>query len=290
MAGDIALADLASEPEHLQPWLSAFARFFEQPVRVDTDAEGGVTLSCPRVFRPIELIGAVNHLKMHPAVVEHVRRLGFAWEADGRVLTVPTPATFNQRLAQYGRPDAGFRLAWAREQSATMALGPWLRRYMRGILSVQSCHQSYFDQCLAEGPKGKHARPLEFLLSSLIHELSVHALNYHLIPHSALAELARRIEQAVPERVERWSRPGSMAPVTFTYFYDNDLNRYAYAVWGRTTRPEDFGANFVRPQWLDQLLAALEVRLRETIEGVGDVPSGQFEEMKPLQQTSFDIR
>jgi hypothetical protein len=46
----------------------------------------------------------------------------------------------------------------------------------------------------------------------------------------------------------------------------------------------------MKPQSYEQLLAALDVRLQETLAGIGDVPSGQVEDMKqPMQPTKFDI-
>ena len=80
-----------------------------------------------------------------------------------------------------------------------------------------------------------------------------------------------------------------IAPLTLTYFYDNDFNRYTYAVWCRSERPEDFGPRFVAARNFDQLLAALDVRLEETKAGRGDVASGDFDEMGKLAETSFDV-
>src|SRR5690348_16225711 len=109
MDTDIALAVTATEGEYLGPWLSAFERLFGRPTQVTSEGDGEAKLTCPRVFEPIQLVGSANHFKMHPAMAEHVRKLGFDWEPDARVLTVPTPATFNARLAKYCRADAGYR-------------------------------------------------------------------------------------------------------------------------------------------------------------------------------------
>jgi hypothetical protein len=126
-------------------------------------------------------------------------------------------------------------------------------------------------------------------LLSVAHDLSVHALNYHLVPHSAVADLANRIRDAIPERYDAWSQPAATAPLTLTYFYDNDFNRYTYAVWCRCAQPDDFAPIFAAKRNFDQLVAALEVRLEETKSGVGDVASGDFDDMEPLTETSFRV-
>jgi hypothetical protein len=124
---------------------------------------------------------------------------------------------------------------------------------------------------------------------SLAHDLSVHALNYHLVPHATVADLAHRIRAAVPDRYAAWSRPGTITPLTLTYFYDNDFNRYTYAVWCRCERPEDFAAIFTAQRNYDQLVAALAVRLEETKAGRGDVASGDFDDVGALAETSFQV-
>ena len=79
------------------------------------------------------------------------------------------------------------------------------------------------------------------------------------------------------------------APLTLTYFYDNDLNRYCYAVWSRCKQPRDFAAIFLAKRNYDQLVAVLEIRLDETKSGRGDVASGEFDEMGKLAETAFDV-
>jgi len=171
-----------------------------------------------------------------------------------------------------------------------MPLGPWLLRYMDGTITVL-VNSARFYESLRRPECGPQERErARWGLLSVAHDLSVHALNYHLIPHTAVVELGNRIRAALPERCCDWRRPETVAPLTMTYFFDNDLNRYAYSVWCRCRRPADFAPLFTAPRNFDQLLAALAVRLDETRQGRGDVASGEFDEMGPLTETSFEVR
>jgi hypothetical protein len=221
-------------------------------------------------------------------MAEHVRRLGFEWDDDGRIMTVPAPGAFNARLAAIGVKQAGFRMAYANAMAHSMPLGPWLLRYMDGTITLLVNAPAYYESLLGNRlEQGTRADPRWGLLS-VAHDLSVHALNYHLIPHAAVTDLAARIRAALPERVATW-RESALAPLTLTYFYDNDFNRYTYAVWCRCERPDEFGAIFLARRNYDQLLAALDVRLAETKTGRGDVPSGDFDDMEKLADTTFDV-
>lgn len=286
-------ATIEQDTALLGPWTKAFQTLCEKPVVLEPldscDPAAGLRMTFPRVFQPVELIGGTGHFRQRPAMVEHVRRMGFAWDADGRVMTVPAPGAFNARLAAMGFRQAGFLLAYANGTAPAMPLGPWLRRYMSGVITVLVNAPAFYESLSSAGSRANPRDDPRWGLMSLAHDLSVHALNYHLIPHVAVADLANRIRAAVPERYAAWSQPGTMTPLTLTYFYDNDFNRYTYAVWCRCERPEDFGSIFVCRRNYDQLVAALEVRLEETKAGTGDVASGDFDDMGKLAETSFDV-
>src|SRR5437667_267441 len=79
----------------LGPWATAFAAVCGAPVRLEpldpADSTAGLRMTFPAIFQPIELIGGVGHFGQEPAMVEHVRRMGFQWGDDGRVMTVLAP-------------------------------------------------------------------------------------------------------------------------------------------------------------------------------------------------------
>jgi hypothetical protein len=280
-------ATVAQDSDLLGPWAKAFAAACGAPVTLEpldsADPTAGQRVTFPPVFQPIELVGGIGHFQQHPVLVGHMRRMGFEWNDEGRVMTVPAAGAFNSRLAKHGLPQAGFAVAYANGTAHSMPLGPWLRRYMGGVITLLVNAPSFYESLANVG----HAR---WALLSVAHDLSVHALNYHLIPHSAVSNLANRIRSAIPDRYEAWSHPAAAAPLTLTYFYDNDFNRYTYAVWCRCQRPEDFGPIFTDKRNFEQLVEALEVRLGETKSGKGDVASGDFDDMAKLADTSFDVK
>ena len=173
-------------------------------------------------------------------------------------------------------------------QPRDMPLGPWLKRYMHGVITLLVNAPSFYDD-LVQRASDQERAGARWGMSSIAHDLSVHALNYHLIPDAAVDDLAGRIRAALPARYADWSRAEASAPLTLTYFYDNDFNRYTYGVWCNCERPEDFAAIFLAERNYAQLVAALEIRLRETEAGIGDVASGVVDDMGPLTPTSFEI-
>lgn len=270
-------------------WNKAFERFCGEPIRLEPfdpdNPDAGLRMTFPKLFHPIELIGGIGHFQRSRAMKAHVRRMGFDWDEEGRVRTVPAAGAFNARLATVGFENSGFLLAYANDTTPTMPLGPWLRRYMQGIITVLVNKPTFYESLARAEPR----EGMRWGFTSLAHDLSVHALNYHLVPHSAVVDLADRIHAAVPERYEAWARAETITPLTLTYFYDNDFNRYTYAVWSLCERPQDFPMIFGAKRNYDQLVAALEVRLEETKAGRGDVASGVIDDMGKLTETYFDL-
>src|SRR5205823_502491 len=142
---------------------------------------------------------------------------------------------------------------------------------------------------LAGGRGSEDFHRLRWHCVALPHDLTVHALSYHLVPRASIDEIAGRIRAALPERVASWSKPGAKGALTIGHFFDDDLNRYCYAVWCRCDEPRDFRPLFTAPRNYAQLLAALDLRIRETEEGKGDVASEKNDEMGPIGETKFEL-
>ena len=288
----MSAATIEEDAANLGAYAKAFASVCGAPIGIETldpsDVGAGSRITFPRIFEPIELIGGINHLKRGPAILEHVRHLGFAWDSDGRVLTVPAPGAFNRRVQASGIGEPGFRACYAADPMRGTPLARWLLRCLGGEITIAVRAPAFYEALLAEEDSGRERMRWE--LMSVAHDLSVHALNYHLVPRSAVGDLGERIRTALSERHASWARPDAIAPLTLTYFYDNDLNRYAYAVWCRCERPADFPRIFTAPPNYEQLIAALAVRIRETKEGRGDVASGDFDEVGQLTETQFEVQ
>jgi hypothetical protein len=287
----------ADERERLGPWVDAFTRVLGVAPTVaalappSPDAPTDLfTITFPvAAFQPVELLGGTGHFRHSPALVEHMRRLGFAWNESGRVVTAPTPSTFNALLERLGEPDAGYRVIYLCEDATTLSMAPWLLRYLSGALPVHVASGAWYARPIGRGEGQLPPEGLAWQLTSLAHDLTVHALNYHRVPRAAIDEIHRRVRTGLPERHDEWSR-GGRAPLTMSMFIDNDLNRYCYGVWCRCQRPDDFGRVFVDDRNYRQLLDALALRIDETRAGKGDAPSGDTNDLPPLGKVEFTVR
>ncbi len=290
MIADRRFPTPAEEPTLLEPWQRAFDDVLgDAPRLVPFDGEtfGIEGLSqlvvSERTISPPEMAGGSGHFRHMPAMAEQVRRLGYRWEGTGRLWTMPSPASFNALLRHLAPEDAGFTLACVEEDREVLSLGPWLLRAMSAQWTIHLCSTAHYRKMLV----GPHRAAVEFQLMSMAHDVGVHALNYHLVPRRFVRELADRIRQALPERHATWSDPAALVPLHLTYFWDNDFNRYCYAVWCRTATPEAFDGLFSKN--FAQLAAALEVRLAEVRRGLGEVASGETKDMPPPQPVDFRI-
>jgi hypothetical protein len=287
----VAQPSPSEESALLAPWAAAFERAFRVAPKfepLEAPVPGLSRVSVPAsVFDPPELAGGTGHFRHMPGMVEHVRRLGFGWEGTGRILTVPTPASFNALFPTLVDEDTGFVLDYVREDRPTLANGPWMLRAMEGRLSIHVSTVEYYATGLGEERRASSPEELEFQLASLFHDLGVHALNYHLVPRRFARLLGERIRAALPDEVGAWGEPSAAVPLLLPYFYDNDLNRYCYAVWCRAAGPEAFAPIFERH--FDQVLAALDLRLAQTAAGVGRVASGDSKDMGKPSPVEFTI-
>ncbi|MCB9507431.1 MAG: hypothetical protein H6698_05305 [Myxococcales bacterium] len=284
MSDAVTLATPALDRTVLPEWLESFERVIGQPVEVrEFGDDGHQQLVFPASIDENNMLGGTGHFGQSPAMVAHNRSLGFEWTEQGRILTAPTPGSLNELLDARVGADVGWRLGYVREARGAMSMGPFLRRYLDGTIPIQLGGAEFVREQIARRGPGA----LRFQFISVAHDLTVHGLNYHLVDRDLIEQLRARVFESVPERAESWASPGASGPLTLGFFLDNDLNRYCYAVWCRASGPAEFRrlfrANF------GQLLAGLDIRLRETRDGKGDVPSGDTNDMAPLDTVEFRI-
>ncbi len=298
----------ASERERLEDWAAAFERVYgwapafaplargpcdppgDPPREPPGEPPEAFTCTFRPVFEPIDLLGNTGYFRHRPGVAAWFTRLGFGWTDEGRIVTAPSPGTFNALLDRLGPDRAGYRLAYIAEERGNFTLGPWLSSYLRGQLPVHVAPPAYYARRLAGAGAGHGGLgDLRFHFASFAHDLTVHALNYSAVPWSVVDTLRETITARAPERVAGWDAPEATAPLTLTTFFDNDLNRYCYEVWSRCEGPEDFARIFTHPRCLPQLLGALEVRLDETLAGKGDIPSADTRDLPPLAPAEFRL-
>ena len=282
-------ADLDEERRTMERWAEAFAVVNGWAPRLDDLGDGGAfALTFEPRFEPIEMLGGTGHFAHRPKLVEHLRRMGFRWSDAGRVLTAPSPGSFNLLADRLLPPGTGYRVEVIVRDRPKLALGPWMRLYLSGRVPVQLSTARYFDGVIAARGQRRDWSDLRFQFQSLAHDLTVHALNYQLIPRAAIEAVAARVIAALPERYAGWEPADAPGPLTLTTFFDNDLNRFCYAIWSRSDDPADFAA--ICLDNLAQLLACLDARIEETLQGRGDVPDEDTNNLAPLRPWAFDIK
>ncbi len=282
-------ASPAEERAQLASWTRAFEAVYGWGPALEDfagDAPGGFTITVRPTIDPIELLGGTGHFRHRPAMAAQVRRLGYAWTDANRVVTMPSPATFNALAARLGLD--GYRVRVHHDPQRNLALGPFLTSYLDGFVPVHVAAGPLYATVAADRAAAAHRGDLRFHFASFAHDLTVHALNYHLVPRACIETFRARIEAAMPERVRGWRLPDAPGPLTLTTFFDNDLNRYCYAAWSRSEAPADFGRIFASERNFSQLTACLDCRVDETVRGIGDVPSGVTGDLPPL--TPFEFR
>lgn len=286
---------LDEERRRLERWARAFERVVGWAPRFEPLCEGppaGWDSSWGEPFAltfeprldPIEMLGGTGHFAHRDVLATHLRRMGFGWSTDGRVLTAPSPRSFNFLADLTLGASTGYRVAVIERDARHLALGPWMLAYLSGRVPVQLASDAFYERLLAN-----RAAPhdLHFHFSSFAHDLTVHALNYQLVPRPAITALTDRVVSALTDRYASWEHPDAPGPLTLTTFFDNDLNRYCYAVWARSEDVSDFARLFL--EHLPQLTACLDLRIDETRRGLGDVASADTADLPPLQPWEFDL-
>lgn len=282
----------AEERAHFAPWARAFEAVYGWgPVfeAFCADVPDGFTLTVRPAVKPIELLGGTGHFRHRPAMVEYVKRLGFGWTDANRIVTMPSPATFNALVERLSPTRDGYRVHVHRDPQRHLALGPYLASCLDGFVPLHVADGPLYPDVAADLAGAAGREDLRFHFASFAHDLTVHALNYHLVPGESIRSLREHVERALPGRHAAWRDPASAAPLTLATFFDNDLNRYGYAVWSRSERPSDFAALYAAPRNFKQLIECLDRRIDETLRGLGDVPSSDTKDMAPLAPCEFQV-
>ena len=285
------------ERELLTPWVEAFDTVFGEGVTInklagaesDAPSDLGI-INFPDVVRPHDLIGRTGHFGHVPKMAEYMHSMGYDWNAEGRLCAAPTPATFRWLMETRGQPDAGYEPVYRVEDGDTMSIGPWLMLYLNGEIPLHVRSQEQYQRWLQRYDPAVHRAGFSFHVSSFLHDLTVHMLNYHLIPRSWMKQTSQRIVEAMPERAEKWKEDKATGPLTLTFFFDNDLNQYALQVWCRCRRPEDYADIFLHPQNVQLINDALTLRITQTLDGLGDVASGDTDDVQGLEPLRLQLR
>lgn len=265
-----APTDLSVEAElpWLRVWAWAFGRTFGwEPVLELDQGPRGERLRCllPRPLDPVEMLGNTGYFSHRPGLVARARALGFEWSPGGCILTSPSPWSMNRALEEE-RPRGGYRLRYVPLDAPEFPLGPWLAEYLGGFIPVQQPSEGFLRQRLGPGAglsEAPGARGLKTLLGSVMHDLTVHALNYSAVPEEALRWLQETITARLDALGKRWRTDEGAGLRPLARFYDNDLNTYCYEVWARCEARGDYPGVFLREDNLAQLRHALAVRLDE---------------------------
>ncbi len=265
----------------LEPFLDGFERVhgerprlrpFAKPTPAAPDDLWSLTF--PMVFERPEDIGQAANYCREPRIAEHLRRMGFDWDDQGHILTMPTPFTYNLLRPVLAGPDCGYQAAYLCEDVPMVSLGPWLRAYATGSQPLHVGSAAFYRQPYQvpndEPIMNFSESSLRWHMTAFMHDSSVHLLNYHLVPRRCILDIGSRIREAMANRFEAWAAPRSMAPFTLTWFFDFDINTYCYAAWSCITEPQQFGPTFAAEENYVQLIGALEQRIDEVNDGTTD--------------------
>jgi hypothetical protein len=220
------------------------------------------------------MVGTMARFAHKPRLTEHVRSLGYGWDEDGLILTVPSPGAFRRRMSELGFEASGFIPSVVVLGALDIPLGSWLLELTQGTLPIQLGTAELYARVHGSRAGGRTRGRLIHHLLSVLHDMSKHVLPLHLAPRTKLLELGRRVMLAMGPlrrlfaRELGWARLlGSvpkqwLAPVALLTFYENDLVDYCHSVWNAIEDPEDFGPTFTRSRHYDQLEDVLSRRLR----------------------------
>ena len=169
------MSALPDERRLMERWAEAFAVVNGWAPRLDDlgdPATGDFTLTFEPRFEPIEMLGGTGHFIHRPKLVEHLRRMGFRWSDEGRVLTTPSPQTFNRRADRLLPPGTGYRVGALVRDRPKLALGPWMRMYLSGRVPVHLASPGFYADVVAARGAARDWSELEFQFQSFAHDLT----------------------------------------------------------------------------------------------------------------------
>jgi hypothetical protein len=287
MPGPDAAASATGETASLAPWMRAYAAFYGRAPELREGADGRRSIRIAAeedsldIFR--RMVGTIGHFARKPAILQHLRELGYEWNGAGVILTVPTPATFRATMASMDASACGFTPQVTIIDAFDIPAGAWLLDLTRGLVTINvgsaALYRRRSPPHRAALGEPRHRSRLGTWLHHLLclpHDMSKHVLPLHLVPRPAILDLGARVREALgPWRTrvaslglkwpgalghvpKRWQGPGPLLR-----FYENDLVDYCHRVWGAVDRPADFAPVFTRPKHYRQLTNALERRIEQ---------------------------
>jgi len=271
------VVELELERALLAPWQAACAAVLGVAPVLARDALGPV-LRFTSDHSPAHAasIGRVDLYGSHPRVRAHLQALGYAWDAQGYLATVPTPLSFRPRLRALGLDgNDGFTPEYHRVRSIYMSKRTWLSRQAAGAIPIALGGRGFYRRAgaLARLAPAAWTEHLRYHLHGVQHDLSKHALCLHLVPRAQVAALGARARELVEHA---W-----LAPQPLARFYENDLIAFCQAIWRDLPGPAEFAPTFTRPANLRQLHAALDHRLAPLARGLRSLPAWLREPSDP---------
>lgn len=242
LAGAAAPA-FRSEGALLAPGFAAFERYFGDAPRFValSDGDEGYAVEFPAPDRaPADatfFFAPPPCFRRRRVLSTLLRELGFRVHDDGRLRTVPTPATHVARAPRH----QGFVPRLMPMDSLLVEPGKWLELYLEGVLPINVGTADLY----------RRSQPLLTLRTphrlwcehffALAHDASVHLLATHRVPKARIAELGARVG-AAHRRCEDAGRPDAREPLV--RFYEQDLVSACQEIWERVATPERFGDAF----------------------------------------------
>lgn len=263
--GDLPVAE-ANAPIELMR--REYARYFGRPpaIRRCLGAPGpSIAFAARELPDAGSFFHIPNAIRRRPSGSSYLRRLGFAWDAEGSARTVPTPATFIAARRRLGLEEAGLTPRIFQRRSMALFARRWLLSSTRAELAINLATEFYYwIRRPLQSPLALRSssirRDWTAHFTTLGHDMSVHLLGTHLMPRLVLHRMGERARSAMnrlplPDRLN--------APRPLLDFYDTDLFLHARERWDQADRVEDLAGLLASEASLAELLERLEARIAE---------------------------